>query len=351
MLVSEFDFTLPAELIAQTAAPRGTSRLLHLAPSGTCEHLEIRRLPELLRPEDVLVVNNTRVIPARIYGRLPTGGRVELLLVEPLANHEWNCLVKPGRKLRPGTTVHFSTGLAATVQYREAGLHRMEFSEAPEPHLQRLGHVPLPPYIKRNDRPEDRERYQTVYAAKPGAIAAPTAGLHFDEALLAAIRERGVTIAELTLHVGIGTFKPVTATLAHEHQMEPERFEIDASCAAAIESARRRGGRLVAVGTTVVRALEYAAAIGDGDGDDGGEIPPQRGAANLFIRPGYRFRAVDLLLTNFHLPRSTLLMLVSAFAGTDRVLAAYHSAVEQRYRFYSYGDAMLLHRHINGGGS
>jgi S-adenosylmethionine:tRNA ribosyltransferase-isomerase len=301
-----------------------------------------------------LVVNDTRVIPARIFGRRlledgSEGARVELLLIEragPSETTEWEALVRPGRKARPGTVLVFGdepppgTGhsLRAEVTAKAGdGRHRVRFSEPVEPHLERLGHVPLPPYIKRPDRDEDRERYQTVFARHPGAIAAPTAGLHFTPELLDHLETRGIDRTTITLHVGIGTFKPVTADLVHEHRMDAERYEIPEETAGAIRRTRERGGRVVAVGTTVVRALESAAA-------DDGTVRPGTARTELFIVPGYRFRVVDALLTNFHLPRSTLLMLVCAFAGKDRVLAAYEEAVEKGYRFYSYGDAMLAER-------
>lgn len=351
MLTRDFDYDLPAEAIAQRPAPRGESRLLVLDAEGAARHRTVRDLPGLLEPGDLVVVNDTRVIPARLFARrVPGGGRVELLLVEKTGEREWDALARPGKKARPGTALDLGEGLTAVTAERKAetaageppaegdGRLRVVFSEPVEPHLERLGHVPLPPYIKRPDEAADRERYQTVYARSPGAIAAPTAGLHLDEALLAAIEATGAAVAPVTLHVGIGTFKPVTATLVHEHRMETERYEIPAATAEAIERTRAAGGRIVAIGTTVVRALESAAAAGDG------AIQPGPGRTDLFITPGYRFRAVDALLTNFHLPCSTLLMLVCAFAGTERVLAAYREAIAEGYRFYSYGDAMLCRR-------
>lgn len=355
MLTRDFDYELPADRIAQRPAPRGESRLLVLDAEGAARHRRVRDLPELLRPGDLLVINDTRVIPARLFARrVPGGGRVELLLVEKVGERDWDALAKPGRKARPGTELDLGGGLTAVTAGRPAeaeegveaeggevgdGRLRVVFSEPIEPHLERLGHVPLPPYIKRPDEAADRERYQTVYARRPGAIAAPTAGLHFDRALLAAVEARGAAVAPITLHVGIGTFKPVTAALVHEHRMETERYEIPEATAQAIATTRATGGRVVAVGTTVVRTLEGAAA---GDGT----VPAGPGRTDLLITPGYRFRVVDTLLTNFHLPRSTLLMLVSAFAGRDRVLAAYREAIAMGYRFYSYGDAMFCRRSI-----
>jgi S-adenosylmethionine:tRNA ribosyltransferase-isomerase len=347
VLTSDFDYDLPASSIAQEPAPRGESRLLVLDRTGPERHARVRDLPRLLRPGDLLVLNDTRVIPARLYGRSAGGGKMEILLIEPLAEREWDALVKPGRRARPGARFEIGEGLLAEViDKREDGRYRLRFSEPVEPHLERLGHIPLPPYIHRPDTPEDRERYQTVYARRPGAVAAPTAGLHFTSELLREIAEAGVEIARVTLHVGIGTFKPVSAERIAEHRMERERYEIGEETAEAIRRARAAGRRIVAVGTTVVRTLEGAAVAG------GGEVRAGSGATDLFIypdspdSPGFRFQVVDALLTNFHLPRSTLLMLVSAFAGRERVLAAYEEAIREGYRFYSYGDAMLLERAI-----
>lgn len=344
MLTSDFDFTLPDELIAQDARPRGESRLLHLTADGSIDHHQIRDLPDILEPGDLLVVNNTKVIAARLFGRRAgSGGRVELLLAEKLSEVEWDCLVKPGRKARPGTILEFADALSAEVVDRRVdGRFRLRFSEPVEGHLDRLGHVPLPPYIRRPDRRADRERYQTVYASTSGAIAAPTAGLHFDERLLTELEDRGIGRTELTLHVGIGTFKPVTAKLVHEHHMDEERYELSRECATAITTTRARGGRIVAVGTTVVRTLESVAARFDG------KILPHAGKTDLFITPGFTFRAVDLMLTNFHLPKSTLFMLVSAFGGSQKLRNAYAEAIDRRYRFYSYGDAMLIERGSTG---
>ncbi len=340
MLTRDFDYELPASSIAQEPAPRGESRLLVLDRGGSERHARVRDLPRLLRAGDLLVVNDTRVIPARLFGRRAAGGgRIELLLVERLSEREWSALVKLGKRARPGTAIELAPGLdAEVVDKDEEGRYRLRFSAPVEPHLERLGHVPLPPYIHRPDTPEDRERYQTVYARSPGAIAAPTAGLHFSEELLREIEEAGVPIARVTLHVGIGTFKPVTAERIADHRMDRERYEIGEEAAAAIRRTRERGSRVVAVGTTVVRTLESAALAG------GGEVRAGAGATQLFITPGFRFQVVDALLTNFHLPRSTLLMLVSAFAGRERILAAYEEAIRAGYRFYSYGDAMLVER-------
>ncbi len=353
MLVRDFDFDLPESAIAQEAAPRGESRLLRLDETGEARHACIRDLPAILRPGDLLILNDTRVIPARLFARRLAfgpadagpdsgiGGRVELLLVEKLDARLWDCLAKPGRKARVGSRLRVSAAVEALVlAKREDGRHTLEFSVEIEPHLAALGHVPLPPYIARADRPEDRARYQTVWAREPGAIAAPTAGLHFSQELLQRLDERGVERAFVTLHVGIGTFKPVTCELVHEHRMERERYDLPEATAAAVALARREGRRIVAVGTTVVRTLESAAQATR----PGEAVPAGTGTTALFITPGFPFRVVDLLLTNFHLPRSTLLMLVSAFAGRERVLAAYAEAIAQGYRFYSYGDAMLARR-------
>ena len=343
MLTSDFDIELPAASIAQEPAPRGESRLLALDREGPERHRRVRDLPALLRPGDLLVVNDTRVLPARLFGRRAgaAAGKIELLLVERTGPREWDVLVKPGRRARPGTVIELADDLHAEVLAKgEDGRHRVRFSDEVEPHLARIGHVPLPPYIKRPDRPGDHADYQTVYARRPGAIAAPTAGLHFSEPLLADLRAAGVEVAAVTLHVGIGTFKPVTAELVHEHRMDRERYEVPEEAAAALAAVRERGGRVVAVGTTVVRTLEAAMLAASAAG---GRVLPGGGATDLFIVPGFRFQVVDALLTNFHLPRSTLLMLVSAFAGRERVLAAYREAVAAGYRFYSYGDACLLY--------
>ncbi|MCP4654433.1 MAG: tRNA preQ1(34) S-adenosylmethionine ribosyltransferase-isomerase QueA [bacterium] len=336
MLTSEFDYHLPATAIAQRPVARGESRLLVLAAAGRERHRMIRDLPELLRPGDLLVVNNTRVIPARLFGRRrPGGGRVELLLAQRLAEREWEVLLRPARRARPGSVIEIDDHLSAEViALGQDGKRRLRFSEEVEPHLERLGHVPLPPYIRRDDDATDRDSYQTIFARHPGAIAAPTAGLHFTTELLAELAEAGVRTAEITLHVGIGTFRPVTAQVIDEHRIDAESFSIPEETAAAVRQARADGGRVVAVGTTVVRTLESAI-------QDDGELRAGPGRTELFIRPGFRFRAVDGLLTNFHLPRSTLLMLVCAFAGCDAVLTAYEEAVGRGYRFYSYGDAML----------
>jgi S-adenosylmethionine:tRNA ribosyltransferase-isomerase len=338
MRTSEFDYFLPADRIAQVPAPRGSSRLLVLAGPGPVRHRRISDLPQLLDAGDLLVVNNTKVIPARLYAqREGTGGRVELLLVERLGPTEWLALVKPGRRARPGTRLELEPGLEVEVVAKdESARYLLFFSEPIEAHLDRLGHVPLPPYIKREDSAEDHTSYQTVFASARGAVAAPTAGLHFTHELLDELKQVGVGVAEVTLHVGPGTFKPVTAERVDQHSMDAEWFDLPESTAVAIRETRQRGDRIVAVGTTVVRTLESVAIR------QGGEIDADWGRTDLFISPGHEFRVVDLLLTNFHLPRSTLLMLVCAFGGRERILAAYREAIGAGYRFYSYGDAMLI---------
>jgi S-adenosylmethionine:tRNA ribosyltransferase-isomerase len=353
--VADFDFSLPDELIAQEAAPRGGSRLLVLERrSGAIRHTTVRELPQFLQPADLVVVNDTRVFPARLLGqRVPSGGSVECLLLEredPIAAEDataaqvWTALMHPGQKLKPGAIVRFAHDagvLTAEIQERLFfGRRRIrlwaEAGQDVDALIDAMGHVPLPPYIRRADTAADRERYQTIFAAHRGSVAAPTAGLHFDEALLRSLHERGVTRTAITLHVGYGTFKPVRATRVEDHVVDPEPYEISPPAAAAINAATDEGRRVVAIGTTTARALEDAARRGDG------RIRSGAGRAELFIHPGFAFRAISGLMTNFHLPRSSLFMLVCAFAGRERALEAYREAVERRYRFYSYGDAMLI---------
>ncbi|MEJ2084161.1 MAG: tRNA preQ1(34) S-adenosylmethionine ribosyltransferase-isomerase QueA [Acidobacteriota bacterium] len=340
MFTSDFDYDLPADRIAQHPVPRGTSRLLRVDADGTCRDRSIDHLADLLRTGDLLVLNNTRVLPARLTARREsTEGALEILLLVERSAAEWEVLLRPARRARPGQLYRLSDELSAVILERaEGGRAVVRFSEPIEPHLDRLGHIPLPPYIHRLDTDSDRTDYQTVYASRPGAIAAPTAGLHLTQDLLSRIRSSGVNIAELTLHVGIGTFKPVDAVEIQNHRMESERFELPEDTVAAIRDTRDRGGRIVAVGTTVVRALESSALL------HGEPLHPGPATTSLFITPGFEFRLVDVLLTNFHLPRSTLLMLVCAFAGTERILRAYEEAIRLGYRFYSYGDAMLVER-------
>ncbi|MCY3933945.1 MAG: tRNA preQ1(34) S-adenosylmethionine ribosyltransferase-isomerase QueA [Acidobacteria bacterium] len=332
---SDFDYHLPQEAIAQHPGERGESRLLVLG--RTTGERRFDELPDLLDPGDLLVVNDTRVIPARLRARRPTGGAVEILLVERDGPASWWCMLRPGRRMVPGATIEVERGPAARVEERADGRFRLAFEHPIEPLLEEIGEPPLPPYIVRPVEPRDRERYQTVYAARPGAVAAPTAGLHFTPALLAALERRGVRRASLTLHVGPGTFRPVKTENPEAHVTDLERFEIPEATAEAVAATRRSGRRVVAVGTTVVRSLETAAS-------EDGLVAAGAGRTGLYIRPGYRFRVIDRLITNFHLPRSTLLMLVCAFAGRNRVLDAYRQAVGSGFRFYSYGDAMLVDR-------
>jgi S-adenosylmethionine:tRNA ribosyltransferase-isomerase len=355
--VSDFDFDLPAELIAQEPAPRGGSRLLVVdRASGAKTHASVGDLPGLLRSGDALVVNDTRVFPARLLGRrVPSGGAVECLLIGRLDGDRWDALMHPGQKLREGARVTFGAaphGLNAEVLERRFHGRRTirlwtDDGAGIDERVDELGHVPLPPYIKRADRAEDRERYQTVYAQARGSVAAPTAGLHFTADLLDRLAARGVERIAITLHVGYGTFKPVRTDEVEEHQVDPEAYEISPAAAAALNRALDEGRRVVAVGTTTTRALESAARLSDSrsvrlQADRGGRLQADRDTADLFIYPGYAFKVVGGLLTNFHLPRSSLLMLVSAFAGRELILEAYREAIERRYRFYSYGDAMLI---------
>lgn len=348
MQVSDFDFELPDELIAQEPpAVRGGSRLLVLdRATGALAHRHITDLPSVLRAGDVLAVNDTKVFPARLLGaRVPSGGRVEVLLLERLDAERWDALVHPGQKLKPGARLALAReGEAGPVIHGEI-VGRASFGRRTvrlwtddddlDAAIDAVGHIPLPPYIHRDDTALDRDRYQTVYARRRGSVAAPTAGLHFTPELLARLAAGGVERVAVTLHVGYGTFKPVRTAVVEEHVVDPERYEIAADAAAALDRARDEGRRIVAVGTTTARALESASASG--------RVESGEGVATLFIHPGgHTFRRVDALLTNFHLPRSSLLMLVCAFGGRERVLAAYRDAVAAGYRFYSYGDAMLV---------
>ena len=328
MRVSEFDYELPAELIAQHPAPSRTAgRLLHLQAGGKLQDLMFTDLPELLDERDTLVLNDTRVIKARLFGRKPSGGQVEVFVERIVAPRVALALMRAGHAPKAGTEVLIGD-VQASVEGREGELYRVSFSEDVERVLERHGSVPLPPYITHPAQAEDAERYQTVYAVRPGAVAAPTAGLHFDERMLERLRKRGARIATLTLHVGFGTFQPVRTDTVEAHRMHRERYRIPDETLQAIA-----GRRVLAVGTTSLRALEAAAATGETSGETA-----------LFIYPGYEFQVVDRLLTNFHLPKSTLLMLACAFAGRDPLLQAYRHAIEQRYRFFSYGDAMLIER-------
>lgn len=335
---SDFNYHLPPELIAQVPLPeRGASRLLVLhKDSGRLEDRRFAELPQLLRPGDLLVFNNTRVIPARLFGAKDSGGRIELLVERLLEGRRVRAQCRASKPPRPGQTLRLEGDVVARIAARAGEFYEIEF-DGDEPlfeMLERIGHVPLPPYITRADARSDRERYQTVYADRPGAVAAPTAGLHFDPALLSELASRGVQHTFVTLHVGAGTFQPLRVDELSAHRMHAERYEISASAAAQIHAAKQEGRRVIAVGTTVVRTLE-STATGDG-------VRAGTGETDIFIHPGYRFQVVDALLTNFHLPESTLIMLVCAFAGTDAVLSAYRHAVQQQYRFFSYGDAMFV---------
>ncbi|MBI1876080.1 MAG: tRNA preQ1(34) S-adenosylmethionine ribosyltransferase-isomerase QueA [Acidobacteria bacterium] len=354
MNVTDFEYELPSDLIAQHPPEvRGESRLLVLDRSSEAiTHARFRHLPERLRPSDLMVLNDTRVFAARLIGRrVASGGQVECLLLRQLDGDHWEALVHPGRKLRPGSRIEFvaraeslrgSAGpslQAEILEQRFFGRRVIrlwtEGPESVEAIIDAIGHVPLPPYIKRADALDDRTRYQTVYAGARGSVAAPTAGLHFTDDMLASLERRGVEHASLTLHVGYGTFKPVRVERVEDHEIDPEPFELSSSAASAVNRAMDEGRRVLAVGTTTTRALETAARAD-------GRVMAGRSTTDLFIYPGFEFRVVGALLTNFHLPRSSLLMLVAAFAGRERVLAAYCEAVREQYRFYSYGDAMLI---------
>lgn len=345
MLVREFDYELPRELIAQEApALRGSSRMLALSrATGAWSDTLFANLPDLLDPGDLLVLNQSRVIPARLFA-IAAGTRTEVLLTEQTGEWEWKALGRPARKLYPGQKLAFRSAEGAELEAEVIakgpfGERTLRFTEDGDffGKLDEIGHVPLPPYIKRADRNDDRERYQTVYATQRGSVAAPTAGLHFTEDILDRIRGRGVETVYLTLHVGLGTFEPVRVGDVESIHLHSERYVLPESTASAINRARREGRRVIAVGTTTVRVLEHCAHSGQS-----GELGSSAGRTTLFISPGFDFRVVQGLLTNFHLPQSTLLMLVAAFAGREPVLAAYRHAVEAKYRFFSYGDCMLI---------
>ena len=371
MLVSAFQYDLPPERIAQEPlADRAASCLLHLNRlPGSWQDRKFREFPDLLRPDDLLVVNNTRVFPARLYGHRsgqraqplsphnPAArgflrGQVEVLLTRQVADdpNQWECLVRPGRKIGIGEKLYFGDPAELEAEVTERGSfgeRRIRFAPVPDffARVERIGHVPLPPYIDRDDRAADRDRYQTVYAQAPGSmarsVAAPTAGLHFTPEILEQIRGRGIEIAEITLHVGLGTFQPVRVEKVEDHKLHREWYEISVEAARAINLAKAEGRRVVAVGTTTVRTLEYAAKLA-AKRTGGDPVEAGRGEADAFIYPGYRFRIVDALLTNFHLPQSTLLMLVCALGGREFVMGAYRHAVDAGYRFYSYGDCMFV---------
>jgi S-adenosylmethionine:tRNA ribosyltransferase-isomerase len=340
MRTDDFDFELPIEQVAQQPLPRGTSRLMVLSRSkGSVEHRAINALPELLRDGDLVLLNDTRVIPARLRAHRATGRTFELLLLRRISDAVWESLLRPSARARQGERLLLDDG-GEVIPVDNLGEARWRVEFRPPLELSRLdglGEVPLPPYIERDEsRAEDRQDYQTVYASNPGAVAAPTAGLHLTEELLDDIRGNGVELAFLTLHVGLGTFRPVQAEEIADHRMHREWFHIPETTAESVNRALAAGRRIVCVGTTSVRALEGALAASDG------ALEPSHGWTDLYITPGYQFRGVGAMLTNFHLPKSTLLMLVSAFAGRERMLAAYAEAVEQGYRFFSYGDAMFI---------
>jgi S-adenosylmethionine:tRNA ribosyltransferase-isomerase len=345
---TDFHFDLPPELIAQRpAATRSAGRMLVLdGAGGSRRDLQFRDFPSLLSPADLLVFNDTRVIPARAFGFKESGGRVEILLERALTADTALVQLRASKGLRPGAAVKLAGGHSASMLGRQGDLFLLRFSSDVASFFEAHGEIPLPPYIAREAEGADRERYQTVYARTLGAVAAPTAGLHFDEETFAALRERQIRHAFVTLHVGAGTFQPVRADDIEAHEMHEEHLEVPEAACAAINAARAAGGRVIAVGTTVVRSLETAASMAAGQDGEAGlrgrALAPYRGATRIFIRPGHKFRVVDAMLTNFHLPESTLLMLCAAFVGRETLLAAYAHAVQARYRFFSYGDAMFL---------
>jgi S-adenosylmethionine:tRNA ribosyltransferase-isomerase len=349
--IEDYDYDLPGDLIAQYPLDkRDQSRLLHLnRDTGEMSHRRFRDIETLACAGDVLVVNNTEVVPARLLGKKETGGNAEILIIDyaeglsslSLTGHfECRCLINASKRTRPGSSICLDLGMAATVVDYNDGIFRVRFSKDPEfiSKLFKIGHIPLPPYVKRNDPSnefDDVKSYQTVYASQKGAVAAPTAGLHFSDRLLKRLNARGVRIAEITLHVGYGTFLPVRVSDIREHKIHSERFSISGETAGAINDAKRAGAKVIAVGTTSVRTLEYAS-------DDKGMVRAGEGQCDLFIYPGYVFKVVDAMITNYHLPKSTLLMLVCAFAGKEKIMAAYREAIKRKYRFYSYGDAMFI---------
>ena len=340
MQVSDFSFELPEHLIAKhPTAVRSSSRLLHLdASTGDIAHYQFNELPSLLEPKDLLVTNNTRVIPARLFGKKETGGKVEILLERMLSTHLAKAQIKSSKTPKPGSTIEIdNSSVMVQVAGRDGSFFNIQF---PDPGVSaiasELGHMPLPPYIDREDQIDDRERYQTIYASQEGAVAAPTSGLHFDEALFDSLKQKGINRTEVTLHVGAGTFQPVRVDRVEDHEMHSEWLDVPESACQAVAQCRESKGRVVAVGTTSVRSLESASA--------GGQLEPFQGDTNIFIYPGYEFKSVDAMVTNFHLPGSTLIMLVSAFAGSENIRRAYSEAIQESYRFFSYGDAMLITR-------
>lgn len=342
MRVADFSFDLPDELIARfPKADRTSSRLLSLdGPSGEIEHKIFSDILELVNENDLLVFNNTKVIPARMFGQKESGGKVEVLVERVLDEHRVLAHIRASKSPKPGNVLILEGKAKAIMVARHDTLFELEFdrSENVLDILNDVGHMPLPPYIDRPDNEADRERYQTVYGEKPGAVAAPTAGLHFDNKLMAALKDKGVQMAFVTLHVGAGTFQPVRVESVDEHIMHSEYIEVPQEVVDAVASTKAKGGRVIAIGTTSVRSLESAAKI------HGGKLASYFGDTDIFIFPGYQFNVVDAMVTNFHLPESTLIMLVSAFAGQDNIMGAYNTAIEQQYRFFSYGDAMFLTR-------
>lgn len=333
-----FKFDLPEELIAsQPTAERSASRLLALDKrSGAVEHRQFGDLLRYLRPGDLLVFNNTRVIPARLWGEKASGGKVEVLVERVTGEHSALAHIRASKSPKPGSQLHFAGGYSAEMVARHDALFELRFNAPLLALLDEIGHMPLPPYIERDDTAQDRERYQTVYAERPGAVAAPTAGLHFDQPILARLAAAGVESAFVTLHVGAGTFQPVRVDEIIDHKMHSEWLEVSAAVVEKIAATRAAGGRIIAVGTTSVRSLESAAW------KNNGKLAAYSGETDIFIYPGYRFNVIDGLLTNFHLPESTLIMLVSALAGREAILGAYQAAIAERYRFFSYGDAMFI---------
>jgi S-adenosylmethionine:tRNA ribosyltransferase-isomerase len=339
---SDFAYDLPVDLIAQhPPLHRAGGRLLHVPVAAPLRDLQFTDFPTLLRAGDLLVFNDTRVIPARVHGVKPTGGQVEILLERVLDGNRILAHVQASKPLRAEAPVALPGGVEARFIARHEDLFELQLSAEPLAYFQQYGSMPLPPYIERTAEADDATRYQTIYAREPGAVAAPTAGLHFDDEILARCKSQGVDSTFVTLHVGAGTFQNIRVDDLQQHRMHAERISVSAEACAAIAATKARGGRVIAVGTTVVRTLESAA--------QSGELQPYEGETRLFITPGYQFRVIDALLTNFHLPESTLLMLVSAFGGFEQVMSAYRHAVEQRYRFFSYGDAMFLERFAVGG--
>jgi S-adenosylmethionine:tRNA ribosyltransferase-isomerase len=343
MHINEFDYDFPEELIAfRPTEERSSSRLLCLdGNSGKIGHGVFKDLLNLLTPNDLLVFNDTKVIPARLYGRKPTGGQVEILITQILDKNHAQALIRSNKPIKPPTKISFEKNITANVVEKNADLFTLQFTKthSMDEILQTIGRMPLPPYINRVDEKEDYTRYQTIYAKHQGAIAAPTAGLHFDDALLTTLKQQGIQMAYVTLHIGIGTFQPLRVETIETHQMHEEKVEVSEETVKKIQATKARGGRIIAVGTTTVRSLETAAKSGN--------LIPFTGKTSIFIYPGFEFQVVDALITNLHLPRSTLLMLVCAFAGHETILNAYREAVQQRYRFFSYGDAMFITRRGN----